>query len=148
MGTDKEHWEMQFHPQASHASATWHSVHAVSGGEGAHGVLETEHRQRGGAGKGYDASRQGNHHMILGSFNNVGDVKKAAESIKHLKCHNQFPGENCVDWTKKAVEKLHADKHISDAHKDHFMTHYNTHQADVRKNTATAANKAAAGHHK
>jgi hypothetical protein len=149
MGTEKEHWQMQFHPQSTHASATWHAVHAVSGGAGAGGVLETEHRQMGGKDKGYDASRQtgtGRNHMVLGSFKTAGDAKKAAESLKGIKCTSSFPGQNCVDWTKHAVDKLHADGHISEAKKNEFTAHYNKHEATVRKTTGTAANKKAAGH--
>ena len=139
---------MHFHPEKSHASATWHTVHAVSGGKDAHGVLETEHIQKGGQGHGYDASRQGAHHHILGSFNSAGDAKAAAESLKGLKCKSHFPGENCVDWTKQAVQHLHANGHISKEKHDHFMAHYDAHQAAVRAKTDTAHNRHEAGHKK
>ena len=138
---------MQFHPQNKVDSAQWHRVHAVSGGPENHGILETEHTVKGGPGKGYDPAKQkqdGHHHMILGSFNSHGDAKKAAESLKGIKCTSTFPGQNCVDWTKHAVEKLHTDGHISADHKKAFMDHYNTHAETVRKTTSTAENKAAA----
>jgi len=145
-GTANEHWAMHFHPQETHKSATWHTVHAVSGGANAHGILETEHIQKGGQGVGYDKSRQGNHHMVLGSFESASHAKAAMESLKGIHCKAAFPGENCVDWTKKAVDHLHANGHIDAAHHTQFTNHYNTHAANVRTTTGTAANKAAAGH--
>ena len=142
---------MHFHPQKTDESATWRIVHAVSGGKESHGVLETELQVKGDPEdkvKGYDASRQGDHHLILGKFNNVGEAAKAAESLEGLKCTKHFPGENCVDWTKQAVQHLHANKHISKESHDQFMTIYDAHQADVRAKTNTADNKHAAGHKK
>ena len=100
-------------------------------------------RTKGGTnGGGYDADKQGNHHMILGSFSNAAAAKAAAESLKGIHCQQAFPTENCVDWTKKAVQKLHDDGHIDAAHKNTFMTHYDTHAATVRATTNTEANKA------
>ena len=139
---------MHFHPQETHKSATWHTVHAVSGGADAHGVLQTEQIQMGGKGVGYDKSRQGPHHMILGSFDNAPAAKAAVDKLKGIHCTGTFPGQNCVDWTKMAVNKLHADGHISDDKKAEFMAHYDHHAPTVRGNTGTAANKAAAGHKK
>ena len=45
---------------------------------------------------------------ILGGFefNSAGEVKAAAESLKGLKCKNTYLHENCVDWTKQAVNHL------------------------------------------
>ena len=80
--------------------------------------------------------------MILGSFSNAAAAKAAAESLKGIHCQQAFPTENCVDWTKKAVQKLHDDGHIDAAHKNTFMTHYDTHAATVRATTNTEANKA------
>ena len=140
-GTVDEHWSMQFHPQTSHASATWHSVDAASD-KGSGGVLQTDHRIHGGKnGGGYDASKQGKNHMILGSFKSAGHAKAAAESLKGIHCEHPFPAENCVDWTKKAVQKLHDDKHITTERKDAFMAHYNKHAETVRAKTGTADNK-------
>jgi len=147
VGSSHEHWQMQFHPQNKVDSAQWHRVHAVSGGPENHGVLETEHSVKGGPGKGYDPAKQhadGHSHMILGSFNSHGDAKKAAESLKGIKCDSKFPGQNCVDWTKHAVDKLHADGHINAADHQKFTNHYNTHAENVRKATSTTENKAAA----
>jgi hypothetical protein len=142
VNSEKEHWAIHVHPQSTHASASWHKVHAVSDKTTGTGVLYTEHKPMGGKGKGYDTARQtpqGHEHMILGSnIKSAGDAKKIAESLKGLHCEHPFPGENCVDWTKKAVEKLHADGHIDTAHKDQFMEHYNTHEATVRTNTGKA----------
>jgi len=147
VGSEHEHWQMQFHPHDKDDHAEWHRVHAVSGGPENHGVLETEHTVKGGLGRGYDPAKQikdGHSHMILGSFNSHDDAKKAAKSIKGIKCDSKFPEQNCVDWTKKAVDKLHADGHINAADHQKFMTHYDAHAEKVRKATSTAENKAAA----
>ena len=146
MGTPNEHWAVHIHPENSHASATWHAVHAVSSGKQGNGVLETEHVPKGGQGQGYDASRQGPHHMILGSVTGAANAKNLAQSLTGLKCQKKFPTENCVDWTKQAVDHLHASGHISAADHAKFTNHYNPHQATVRSNTATAANIKNAGH--
>ena len=59
-GTEHEHWSIQFHPQKSHKTATWHVVDALSA-KGANGVLQTDLRTKGGEkGGGYDASKQEN----------------------------------------------------------------------------------------
>jgi len=152
MGTEKEHWSMQFHPQTSHATATWHNVDALSA-KTHNGVLVTDHQIKGGHEKvidgvthpgGYNANLQtgpGRHHMVLGSFDNAKDAKKAAESLKGIHCTKPYPEHNCVDWTKHAVEKLHADGHINADAKNRFTAHYDAHQAAVRTTTGTAANK-------
>lgn len=140
------HWSVHIHPQESHKSATWHIVHAVSGGEDAHGVLQTEHIKKGGRRRGYNTSSQGAHHQILGSFNNAGDAKAAAESLKGIKCDNHFPDENCVDWTRQAVQHLHANGHISKEKHDQIIAYHDTHQAAVRAKTDTAHNRQEAGH--
>ena len=138
---------MQFHPEHKDDHAHWDRVHAVSGDAKNRGHLEVEHTPKGGPNRGYDPAKQhedGHHHMILGSFNNHADAHRAAQSLTGLKCDGKFPGHNCVDWTKKAVEKLHADGHIDAAHKDHFMAHYNAHAENVRAKTNTHENRAAA----
>jgi len=148
VGTAKEHWQMHFHPQNDHKSANWHVAHAVSNKEKA-GVLETEIKTKGGKNKGYETGRQnspGHSHMILGSFPNAAKAKEAADSLHGVHCHQTFPGENCVDWTKKAVEHLHTAGHIDATHKAAFMAHYDAHASTVRTNTNTKANRDAAGH--
>jgi len=135
VGTEHEHWAMHIHPQKSHKTGTWHIVDAASE-KGKAGVLQTEHQTF----AGYDKDRQGPHHMILGSFPNAPAAHAAAASIKGIHCTAQFPGENCVDWTKNAVTKLHNEGHISTANKNTFMAHYDTHAPTVRANTGTAAN--------
>jgi len=149
VGTASEHWAIHVHPHDSHASASWHKVHAVSDKAGGTGVLYTEHKPMGGKNKGYDAGRQtlpGHEHMILGSnIKSAAEAKAVAESLKGIHCEHPFPGQNCVDWTKHAVEKLHTDGHIDTAHKNAFMDHYNTHAETVRTNTGTPGNKEAAG---
>jgi len=147
VGKPNEHWQMQFHPEHKDDHAQWHRVHAVSGDAKNRGVLETEHTVKGGPNKGYDPAKQthnGDHHMILGSFHSHDDAKKAAESLAHIKCDSKFPGQNCVDWTKHAVDKLHADGHINAADHQKFTAHYNEHAETVRKNTSTPENRAAA----
>ena len=100
----------------------------------------------GGSEKGYDPSRQGDHHHVLGSLPSAKDARAAAKSLKGIKCRNQFPDHNCVDWTKKAVDHLHAQGHIDATKHAEFMDHYNTHQANVRAATSTAENKHGAHH--
>ena len=128
---------MHIHPQNSHQTAHWHIVDAVSQ-QGAGGVLQTDHQKF----IGYDKTRQGDHHMILGSFPNAAAAHAAAESIKGIHCNAPFPGQNCVDWTKAAVTKLHNEGHIDQANHNKFMDHYNEHAETVRANTGTAENKA------
>ena len=147
MGQHNEHWQLHFHPQNKDDNAHWHRVHAVSSEAKHRGVLQTDHNEKGGPGHGYDPARQsdpGHHHMILGNFNNHDDAKKAAESLKGVSCTSKFPGQNCVDWTKHAVEKLHTEGHISEAHKDEFMAHYEKHAKNVREKTDTPKNRRAA----
>jgi len=147
VGTPHEHWQIHFHPEHKDDHAHWHRVHAVSSDAKHRGVLETEHTEKGGPHKGYDPAKQhadGHHHMILGSFHNHDDAKKAAESLKGIKCDTKFPRQNCVDWTKHAVDKLHADGHINVANHQAFTNHYNEHAETVRKDTNTPENRAAA----
>jgi len=139
VGTADEHWAMHIHPQNSHKTAAWHIVDAKSE-QGKAGVLSTDHEKNGG----YDKSRQGQHHMILGSFPNAAAAHAAAESIKGVHCTAPFPGQNCVDWTKAAVTQLHNEGHIDATHKNAFMDHYNTHAGNVRTTTGTPANIAKA----
>jgi hypothetical protein len=85
--------------------------------------------------------------MILGNLASAKDAHAAAESIKGIHLTNHFPGENCVDWTKKAVQHLHENGYIDAAHRDTFNAHYDTHQGNVRATTSTAGNiKNATGH--
>jgi len=139
VGTEDEHWAMHIHPQNSHATAKWHIVDAVSE-KGKGGVLQADHQEK----TGYDKTKQGDHHMILGSFPNAAAAHAAAESIKGIKCGGQFPAHNCVDWTKSAVAKLHEDKHIPDDKKAEFDAHYAEHAPGVRTKTGTPANIAKA----
>jgi len=153
IGTPKEHWRIRIHPPATHASASWHDVHALSNKEKA-GVLETVHEEKGGHAKdghpgGFDHTRHigpTNHNVFLGNIADATKARKAAKSLKDIHCHQTFPSENCADWTKLAVDKLHADKHIDAAHKATFMAHYDLHKDAVRTTTGTRANKLAAGH--
>ena len=143
-GTGREHWALHFHPAAAptkentHESAPGHLhiVEAVAV-KGAGGVLQTDHKSI----KGYDKSRQGDHHMILGSFPSHADAKKAATEVSN-NIHCEHPSQNCVDWTEAAVRMLHRDGHINEEHKNAFMAHYDTHAATVRMNTDIAANQA------
>jgi hypothetical protein len=137
VGKESEHWAMHIHPQNSHKTANWHIVDAASE-KGKGGVLQTDHQPM----VGYDKTRQGEHHMILGSFPNAASAHAAAESLKGIHCTEKYPGHNCVDWTKAAVAKLHEDKHIKDDKKAEFDAHYTQHAATVRAKTDTAANRA------
>jgi hypothetical protein len=135
VGTEDEHWAMHIHPQNSHKTAAWHIVDAASE-KGKGGVLQTDHQKM----TGYDKDRQGQHHMILGSFGNAAAAHAAAESIKGIHCSQPYPGQNCVDWTKNAVAKLHSEGHISNDKKAEFDAHYAKHAETVRAKTGTAAN--------
>lgn len=117
-------------------------------GKDVKGVLETVHQPKGGQGHGYDPSRQENHHHILGSFDRAGEAKAAVGPLKGLKCKNAYPNKNCDDWTKQAVDHLHAQGHIKEDEHKHFTDLYKAHEAEVREKTNTAANRKKAGHPK
>jgi len=147
-GTEHEHWSMHIHPQNRLKKAKWHIIHAVSNPSG-NGVLETEHKTMGGLLKGgYKPASQHNNgaeHHILGQFNSAKEAKAAARSLTHLRCTNGYPHENCVDWTRQAVNRLHQQGHIDAAHHDMFTNIYNNHEATVRANTDTHENRINAG---
>jgi len=149
MGAHNEHWGLQFHPKHQDDNAHWYRVHAVSNHEAKpSGFLETQHRQMGGPGKGYDPAKQhqdGHHHTILGDIENHDKAKTASESIKGIKCTQKFPGSNCVDWTNDAVKKLHADGHIKDMGKERFSALHDQHAENVKKKTSTWKNRYNAG---
>jgi hypothetical protein len=142
---------MHIHPAARSARAKWHIIHAVSAGAEGQGVLETEHRKMGGVLKGgynpANQNRNGAEHHILGTFNNAKQAKAAARSLRHLHCTNQYPHENCVDWTTQAVQRLHQQGHIGNAGYTHFANLYNYHQGAVRVNTNTHEARINAGLH-
>jgi len=137
VGKDSEHWAMHIHPENSHATAKWHIVDAASE-KGKGGVLQTDHQEI----NGYDKTRQGANHMILGSFPNAAAAHAAATKLEGVKCTATYPTHNCVDFTKNAVAQLHADKHISDDDKAKFDAHYAKHADTVRAKTDTPANRA------
>jgi len=137
VGKPDEHWAMHIHPQNSHATAKWHIVDAASE-KGKAGVLQTDHQEK----FGYDKTKQGPNHMILGSFENAAAAHAAAASIKGIHCEHPFPGQNCVDWTKNAVAKLHGEGHISNDKKAEFDAHYTQHAPGVRSTTDTPENRA------
>jgi len=143
VGTADEHWALHFHPKETDKNANWHVVDAASE-KGSGGILQTEHRTFTAAHGGYDASKQtsspGSQHFVFGKFESAAHAEAAAKSIKGINCEHPFPHQNCVDFTKNAVEKLHKDGHINDDRKNEFMKHYNDHAETVRKNTGTAAN--------
>jgi len=144
VGTADEHWALHFHPKESDKNAKWHVVDAASE-KGSGGVLQTEHRTFGPEHGGYDKSKQesskGSNHYIFGKFNNAEHAEQAAKSIAGINCEHPYPYQNCVDFAKKAVEKLHTDGFIDKDRKNEFMKHYNEHSETVRKNTGTTANK-------
>jgi hypothetical protein len=159
VNTPDEHWAVQFHPQNKAKTAVWHVVHATSNNVNGKGVLETEHLIHGTKddikhGQGYDPALQGPNHHILGNFRDHESAKAAVEKIKQFKCTDPYPGHNCVDFTKQAIDHLHAEKHIGDTEHEHFTKLYNDHKDTVRENTNTADNrkntwgKPASGEHK
>ena len=72
----------------------------------------------------------------------------AAKSLEGIKCTEPYPEHNCVDWTKQAVDHLHAQGHIKEDEHKHFTDLYKAHEAEVREKTNTAANRKKAGHPK
>ena len=138
---------MHIHPPGKNkdplASSLWYIVEA-RGSRNNKGVLKTTHSIMGENGIGYDPALQGSHHLILGSLK-ANDAKEAAKSLEDIKCTGMFPAQNCVDWTRIAVDHLHQQKHISDSNHAHFMDIYNTHQGEVRKRTDTAVTREGVG---
>jgi len=147
VGTEDEHWSVRFHPKEKTDLARWDIVHAVSDKKDGKGVLVTEHDERGGKhdtkyGPGYDPSKHDANHHILGDIKDRKTAKKLAKSLtKKFKCKQAFPDDNCVDWTKQAIDHLHDKKHISDEKHEHFTKLFNDHQAAVRDKTNTETNR-------
>jgi len=146
VGTKDEHWSVRFHPQDKSQKDPWHVVHAASNNENGKGVLETEHLVYGTKddkkhGPGYDPAHHNEHHHILGNYKDHESAAAAAKSLTHFKCEKQYPDHNCVDWTKQAIDHLHAEKHIGDDKHQHFTELYEAHEAEVRKKTNTDDNK-------
>jgi len=146
VGTEDEHWSVRFHPQEKSQKDVWHVVHAVSNNKDGKGVLETEHIENGGKddkkhGPGYDPAHHNEHHHILGSYKDHKSAKAAAHSLTQFKCQKQYPADNCVDWTKKAIDHLHAKKQIDDDKHKHFTEIFEANKDTVRKNTNTVDNR-------
>ena len=139
---------MRFHPENKAEVARWHVVDALSNKRN-NGVLVTKHEERGGRrdpiNTGYDPARNDENHHILGSYKDHASAKAAAESLTGLKCTKPYPDHNCVDWTKQAVDHLHAQGHINEDKHKQFTDLYNAHQAEVRKKTNTDDNRKHAG---
>jgi len=145
-GTPHEHWSMHLHPNQADPNAHWHIVHAVSDPVHGHGVLQTEHAHMGGAqGHGYNPAFQGPDHHILGQVNSERDARAVAASLRGIRCQNQYPNHNCVDWTRTAVNHLHNTGHITQQGHQQFTQIYDQHQANVRAMTNTHEARVAAG---
>jgi hypothetical protein len=140
---------VRFHPNRKVAVAHWDVVDALSDKRNGKGILQTVHEERGGKedqlNSGYNPARHDQHHHILGSYTDRASAKAAAVSIAGIKCKKPYPEHNCVDWTKKAIDHLHAKGDINEEKHKQFTDLYNAHQADVRKKTNTAENRKAAG---
>lgn len=102
------------------------------------GVLQTVYEER-----GHDEI-----YLKLGSFRDRPSAKTAAQSLLKFKCKNPYPKDNCVDWTKPAVDHLHAQGPIEEEDHNHFTDLYNAHKEAVRKKTNITANGINAGHPK
>jgi hypothetical protein len=146
VGTVDEHWSVRFHPQEKSQKDVWHVVHAVSNNKDGKGVLETEHLVHGQKddkkhGAGYDPAHHNEHHHILGSYKDHESAAAAAHSLTQFKCKKQYADHNCVDWTKQAIDHLHAEKHIDDDKHKHFTELYEANKDAVREKTNTPENR-------
>jgi len=144
--TKNEHWSVRFHPTDKAKLAKWDVVHAVSNNKNGKGVLVTAHEEWGGKhdekhGPGYDPGLHNEHHHILGDIKDRKTAKALAKSLTQFKCEKPFPEHNCVDWTKQAIDHLHTEGHINDEKHQHFTKLFNDHQAAVRVETNTDANR-------
>jgi hypothetical protein len=149
IGTEDEHWSLQFHPHPENTEdKKWHEVHALSK-PGQNGVLQTEWTPgkkdfvHGYAGKPGTTA----HHHVIGEFANQAKAIEASKSVsKNVHMEGQFPGHNCVDCTKEAVDHLVNKKHIKDDDKvKEFHKIVQENKETVRKTTGTDAKKALAG---
>jgi len=142
-GTEKEHWALHIHPAgAGKNSGKWHVVDArIPEKAPSNSKLITVHDKKANYDPGLQKGKKGNHeHHILGKFHgNDNQAKILAESLKALQLTKEYPKENCVDWTKMAVNHLHAEQHITDEGHKLFTDIHDEHHEAVRKATAKKA---------
>lgn len=123
-------------------------MHAVSDKDNKDpkGALAVEQQTK----EGYTHGRTGkdtSHHHVIGEFKSHADAERAMASLHGVKLSKPYPQENCVDWTKKAVDHMVANGHMT-SHSNGvqgFNTIHNENKDTVRKNTGTKSNKKAAG---
>ena len=123
-------------------------MHAVSDKENKDpkGALAVEQINREGYTQGRPVSATSQHHVI-GEFKSHADAERAMKSLHTVKLDKPYPQENCVDWTKKAVDHMVANGHMT-SHSNGVAGFNNIHDTNkdaVRQTTGTKANKKAAG---
>ena len=138
-GTADEHWGLHFHPQQA-GKGDLHVLHAVSDDK-KNGVLQVEHLNKGT----YNPPAGSTNHPIA-QFPSQSKALAAMRDVKNnVKLDQQFPHENCVDFTCKAVKHMADNGHIPQANHDTFKQHYDAQKDAVRANTNTAGNRKKAG---
>jgi len=147
VGTEDEHWSLQFHPHPDNTKdKKYHEMHALSN-PAEKGVLKTEWTP---GKKDFDhafAARPGSQHHVIGEFANQAKAMDAVRSInKNVALDKPFPGQNCVDCTRMAVDHMVGKKLIKDDSRvAEFHKIHEENKDAVRTTTGTDAKKAAAG---
>jgi hypothetical protein len=137
-GNADEHWALHFHPIEAHKSEL-HVLHAVSDKE-ENGVLHVQHLNMGM----YDPQRSTS--RPIAQFRSKAKAMAAMKDVhENVKLTGQFPHENCVDFTCKAVQHMATNNRIPQTAADDFKAHYDTHQEAVRTMTNTEENRKNAG---
>jgi len=148
IGSEKEHWALHVHPTGDGVKNNqWHVMHAVSdkGGKPS-GVLYTEKQDRDGY-KHPTTTKATSQHHVIGEFKSHADAERAMTSLQNIHLKDAYPKQNCVDWTKHAVDHMAANGHMT-SHSNGVAEFNKIHSANkdaVRAKTGTAANKKAAG---
>jgi len=148
IGSEKEHWALHIHPTGDGVKNNqWHVMHAVSDKTNTpKGALHTEQKDKEGYTHGRPLKDDSQHHVI-GEFKSHADAERAMKSLHDVKLHEAYPQQNCVDWTKHAVDHMVEHGHMT-SHSNGVAGFNAIHAANkdtVRTNTGTAANKKAAG---
>jgi hypothetical protein len=137
-GTENEHWALQFHPKKAN-QGNLHVLHAVSDDK-KNGVLHVEKQNKGM----FDPAR-GNYRPIAEFPSQSKALTAMRDAQKNVKMNGQFPHDNCVDFTCKAVQHMATNNHIPQSDADAFRQHYDNQKDAVRAKTNTAENRKAAG---
>jgi len=149
IGSSSEHWALHIHPTGEGVKDNkWHIMHAVSdkANKDPKGALAVEQKNEKGYTHGRPVKPTSQHHVI-GEFKSHADAERAMESFHNVKLHQPYPKENCVDWTKKAVDHM-VSNNLMTSHSNGVQGFHNIHDTNkdtVRATTATKANKKEAG---